>query len=148
MSEWNTYRNVTLGFEFKYPKRFHERRATGTVNGVPMERVDFIVTQTVGAPEDLTFFVQRKINPAGLSAVQWYTDQMTTVPKAPAPRTLNIGGREAVWYRVASAFGQNYSFFVPLNKTDILTITFVRPLSEANLDKTFETILSTVTVVE
>ena len=143
-SDWNVYRNAKLGFEFKYPKFFQERRATGTVNGAPMERADFVGTQAAGKPQDLTFFVQRKINPEGLSVAQWYKDQMKDIPKAPPPKTAMIGGRPAAWYKVAGAFGKNYSFFVPLNKTDILTIAFTRPLSEEKLDETFETILSSV----
>ena len=144
-SEWNTYRSIKFGFEVKHPKSLHERGVTGTANGQPIERVDFTTTPEVGKPQEgLVFYVQRNTNPKGLSIDQWYADQMKKAPKAPSPKTLIIGGRPAAWYKVAGAFGQNYSFFVSLNKTDILTIAFTRPLSEAKLDQTFETILSTI----
>jgi hypothetical protein len=40
--------------------------------------------------------------------------------------------------------GRSYSFFTPMNTTDIFTIAISEPSSEAPLDPMYEAVLSTV----
>ena len=145
-SDWASYRNEQFGFEVKYPKSLHERGITGTVNDVPVERVAFNTTPVVGkSQEGIQFAIQRGINPSGLSFDRWSADQLRKFNKAP-PQSKNmvIGGRPAIMLNYTSTFGVKYDIHISLNKTDILSITIMRPSSETQLDQTYKTILSTI----
>lgn len=148
-SGWTKYRNEQFGFEVKYPNFLHERRVTGTNNGVPLESVDFSTTPVVDKPQEgIQFFVQRGINTKGLSIDEWVAEQTKRFKNPPPLEKTAIGKRPAIWYRRTSAFGNNYDFYLPLNSNDILTISLIRPLSETKLNRTYEAIVSTIRVIE
>ncbi len=140
-SGWKTYRNETMGFEARYPNTWHVRLSTGS-----MESVSFDTTPEVGKPnKSVQFFIQRQINPKGLSIDQWSADQLRKLKAMPPPTTETfIGGRPTIRMETVGTLGTRYAFFTSLNTTDILTITITQPSSHAQLEQVYETILSTV----
>jgi len=140
-ADWANYRNDKFGFEVKYPKSLHENSITGTVDNIPIERVEFNDKTGKG----IQFVVQRGINPNGLSFDQWTADQLKKFNKAPPQlKNVTIGGRPAILLNQMIFDYRSYSFHVSLNKTDILTILIRRPSTETQLDQTYEAILSTI----
>jgi hypothetical protein len=139
---WKTYRNEVLGFETRYPGAWQVRSA----KGAGAETVSLTETPRVGKPtRAVQFWVQRGANPRGLSIREWYADQLRGM-KVVSPPTTNtsIGGRPAIRMESASAFGRRFQFFIALNKTDVFEITLAQPSSETQLDRTYQSLLSTV----
>jgi hypothetical protein len=139
---WKTYRNETMGFETRYPSTWHVR----SVKGTGPETVLLGETPQVGKPHlAVQFWVQRQINPQGLSIEQWYAEQLRGMNAAPPPTTnTSIGGRSTVRMEVVGALGRDFVFFTSLNKTDIFEITIMQPSSQTQLDQTYQKLLSTL----
>ena len=139
---WKTYRNEMMGFETSYPGAWHVRSA----KGAGLETVSLSETPQVGKPtRAVQFWVQRPTNPRGLSIQQWYADQLRGM-KAVSPPTTNtsIGGRSAIRMESVGAIGRQFQFFTSLDKTDVFEITVTQPSSQTQLDRTYQTLLSTV----
>jgi len=139
-SGWKTYRNETMGFEAKYPNAWHVRSVRGP------ESVVLDETPRVGKSNlSVQFWVQRQINPRGLSIERWYADRLQGIKATPPPTTRAvIGGRPTVRREVVGTLGKHFDFFTSLNKTDIFEITIEQSSSQVELDQTYESILSTV----
>jgi hypothetical protein len=140
-SDWKTYRNKKMGFAVKYPDTWHVSQASGT--GPECVLLDG-PSQGVKPIGPVQFWVQRQINPKGLSIGDWYSDQMKNVKAQLSKTDTVIGGRPAVRYEIVGTLGNNYAFFTSLNKTDIFEITMILPHSQAQLDETRQNIISTV----
>ena len=141
-SDWKTYRNETMGFEVQYPNSWHVSKGTG----IGTESVRLGETPQADKPNlSVEFWVQRKINPKGLSIGEWYADQLQGF-KAATPTTTEtvIGGRPTIHREVVGTLGKHHDFFTSLNETDVFEITITQPSSQAQLDQTYEYILSTV----
>ena len=141
-SGWKSYRNETMGFEVMHPDTYHVQSSTGT----GPETVSLSETPKIGKPNvSVQFFIQRNINPKGLSIDQWYTDQLKNY-KATQPSTTStiIGARSAIRREAKGTLGIHFSFFTTLNKTDIFQIGITQPSNQAQLDPKYETIISTV----
>jgi hypothetical protein len=139
---WKIYRNETMGFETSYPAAWHVRSAKRAGS----ETVSLSETPQAGKPQRaIQFWVQRRTNPRGLSIQKWYADQLRGM-KAASPPTTNtsIGGRSAVRMESVDALGRQFQFFTSLRKTDVFEITVTQPSSQKQLDRTYETLLSTV----
>jgi hypothetical protein len=141
-ADWKTYRNKMMGFETSYPGAWHVRSAKAAGS----ETVSLSETPRVGqSTRVVQFWVQRGANPRGLSIQEWYVDQLRAM-KAVSPPTTNtsIGGRRAIRIESVSALGRQFQFFTLLNKTDVFEITLAQPSSQTQLDRTYQTLLSTV----
>lgn len=142
ISGWKAYRNETMGFELRYPKSWQVRsvKATGP------ESVMLSETPQAGkAPLAVQFWVQRNINPQGLPIQQWYADQLRKMHAAPPPTaSTSIGGRPAVRMEAALGSTRQFQFFTSLNRTDVFEITVGQPASQAQLDRTYGKLISTL----
>lgn len=144
-SVWTIYQNEKFGFSIKYPKFLHESRTTGTLNNAPIEKVDFMNKPTVDKQqESIQFQVQRGINPKRLPIGDWYKGQMEKYKIVYSFESARIGERPAVLRKFQTKFGQDYIFYISLNKVDVLTINIIRPSSESQLDPLYQLILSTI----
>jgi hypothetical protein len=144
-SSWKVFRNQTMGFETRYPGTWHVR----SVKGTGPESVMLDETPQAGKPHlAVQFWVQRHINPRGLSVQQWYGDQLRRMNSAPPPTVFtSIGGRPALRAEIAGTLGRTFQFFTALNKTDIFTTTITQPASNTQLDPTYRKLLSTIRFV-
>src|SRR5882724_8497134 len=145
-SSWKPYRNEAMGFEVKYPNSWHASSAKGTVPENVSLSEPF---QTADKPRlSVQLWVQRRMNPKSLSIEQWYANHLQGI-KAPPPTTAHtaIGGMPAIRMEVVTTSDIHYSFFIALNKLDILTITIIQPLSEKQLNKTYEALLSSIKLI-
>jgi hypothetical protein len=146
ISRWKTYRNETMGFETKYPATWHVRSVTGT----GPETVMIDETPQVGKPHlAVQFWVQRQINPQGLSIEPWYADQLRKSKAAPLPTSnVSIGGRPTVRMEAVGSSGRTFYFFTALNKTDIFEIIVTQPSSQTPLDPIYQKLASTIRFIE
>jgi hypothetical protein len=139
---WKAYRNETIGFETKYPATWHVR----SVEGTGPEMVLLSGTPQVGKPQlAVQFWVQRQVNARGLTIEQWYADHLRATKAVPPPTTnTSIGGRSTVRMEAVGTLGRHFQFFTSLNKTDIFEITETQSSSQAQLDQTYQKLLSTI----
>jgi hypothetical protein len=144
MSGWKAFRDAGLGFEVKHPPTWRVGRTSGTLESVLMGEA-----AQVGKPNvRMQFFVQRDINPGGLSIDRWYADQLKRLKvSAPPPSTSTvIGGRPAMRRVITTSSGTHYDFYAALHRSDVFQISIIQP-SEP-LDRTFEAVISTLRFVE
>jgi hypothetical protein len=115
---------------------------SGAVEGVVL-----LDTSDTGeqAPLSVQFFVQRRINPRGLSIADWYNDQAqrTSGPR-PAMTTAVVGGRQSVRQEALLATGRHYDFYVALNDADVFQVSLDRPSGQGQLDSVSDAIISTI----
>lgn len=141
-SGWKNYRNEKMGFEAKYPNAWHVRPVTGTG---PVSVLLNETPQVGKANLSMQFWVQRQVNPQGLSIAQWYADQLQGIKSTPPPSTHTIlGGRPTIRREAVRTLGRHFDFFTALNKTDVFEVTITQPSSQAQLNQIYEAILSTV----
>lgn len=139
-SGWTPYRNATMGFELRYPTGWHLGSGSGTAG----PNVSLAEPLRTGQVHHLMqFWVQRGMNPQGLSVDKWYASQFRWSAALPVTR-MNIGGRPALQMEVANGTGRHFSFFVAVNTTDIFTITLKQPPSPAQLDAIYAAVLTTI----
>ena len=149
MPGWTTYRNAGMGFEVRHPGDWH----VSALKGTAPENVYVGAPREVGKPPlAVQFWVQRQMNPQGVTIGQWYGDQMKRMPpestRGITTTTTVLGGRPAVHRTRVGTLGRSSDVFVALNKTDILQVSILRPASETQLDPTLEKLLSTVKFIE
>ena len=143
-SGWKTLRDDALGFELKHPPTWRVGRSTGTLESVILGE-----PAAVGATRvSMQVFVQRDINPRGLSIEAWYEDQLrrlkvTTPP--PATGTV-ISGRPTIRRQVSRPNGQQYDYYTAINASDVFQVSITQPA--APLDRTCEAVLSTIRFLE
>lgn len=142
-SHWQTYHNASMGFEVRYPDTWHvEINARG--DHVALEQV----SQSTKPPVTINLYIQRNINPQGLTAHQWLDNQNKgkTPPYKYIFRESAIGGLPAMYSEHIGSFGKLFQFFVPMNKTDIFRIGIIQLPSPdmEHLDPEYEAILSTL----
>src|SRR4029077_18239320 len=103
-------------------------------------------TPQAGKPQlAVQFWVQRKVNPQGLSIEQWYANQLRAMKSAPPlTASTSIDGRSTVRMEVLGNLGRQFQFFTSLNKTDIFEITVKQPSSQIQLDQTYQKLISTL----
>ena len=135
-----------MGFETKYPSTW----SVGALKGTAPENVMLGGPPRVeGSNLRVQFWVQRQMNPNGLSIQQWYADQLSRQTSRPLATAYPvIGGRAAVRMEMVGSLSRMFSFFVALNKTDVFQITIDLPPAQTRLDPTYEALLSTFRFIE
>jgi hypothetical protein len=139
---WKTLREEALGFELKHPPTWRPGRSTGTLESVFLGE-----PAEVGAARvSMQVFVQRGINPGGLSVDRWYDDQLKrlNVTSAPPITTTTIGGRRTIRREMSRPDSRRYDFYTAINAADIFQVSITRPASETRLDRAHEAVLSTI----
>lgn len=137
---WTSYRNDAMGFEVRHPPMWRVSTAQGpemVVLGEPREP---------GKPQRaVQFWVQRQMNPRGLSIEEWAADQLRRLKAPSTPvTTTSLGGRPAIRMDSAGSLGHRFHFHAALNRADIFTITIGQPAQPAELDATYQQMLSTL----
>jgi hypothetical protein len=146
-ASWKAYQSQD-GFEVQYPDTLTVKQATGSdcvktpdkpepvcgfsksfsLNGVSVD----------GKNNSISFFVQSGKNPKQLSIEEWYQSQ----PVNPAKTDIKIDGKPAVHIEHAGKFGTIHMVYIPINVTDILTITYTS--TNPQFDEIYHSILSTI----
>jgi len=141
---WKAYRNDAMGFELKHPGDWQVTPVVGP------ETVVLGKPARVGEPRlAVQFWVQRKINPQRLPIEQWYADQLRRMKAARPPTvTTSLGGRAAMRMETVGTSERTFSFFTPLNTTDIFQVIIVQASSETQLHPTYQKILATIRFIE
>ncbi|HEV8309062.1 MAG TPA: hypothetical protein VGW35_15475 [Methylomirabilota bacterium] len=141
ISGWKTFRDDAMGFEVKHPPGWNVARSTGTLEGILLGKPRQAGEEQVS----LQFFVQRDLNPNGLTIEQWYADQLRKIRTLPSRTTDTvIGGRPTIRMENTNTMGRHFMFFTALDKSDIFTISIIQPSPREQLDRTYDAILSTV----
>jgi hypothetical protein len=145
MSGWKTLRDQKLGFELRHPATWHVGRSTGTLESVVLgEPARSGVTRVV-----MQVFIQRGINPSGLSIEQWYADQLRRFKTEPPPTaSAVIGGRTTIRRDMSRSDGRQYDFYTAINASDVFQVSIKQPAGAAGLDRTHEAVLSTITFIQ
>ena len=146
-SGWKTYRNPTMGFEVSHPDTWRATEARGT----GPEMVLLGQPSTPGTPRRvLQFWVQRKMNPQGLTIEQWYAEQLSRLKVTTLPKTTatTIGGRAALRREMRVADGVNVDFFTTAGRTDIFQVTITPALPDATLDPIHARIIASLKLIE
>ena len=138
-SDWKTYRDAAMGFEVKYRADWYASKARGTG---PESVLLLGRLKPDGPIVSVQFWIQRRMNPKGLSIQQWYADQMKTIKADPIPmKNVVVGGRPAIRQDAPG----HVAFFTLLNKADIFEITINQPSSAGpQIDPSYEDILATL----
>lgn len=141
-SDWKTYRNKDFGFKVQYPKEWVIHTGTDNITGkiVSVSLDQPYQSDDKKAPSaSVQFFIQRGANPTRSSIQQWINAKQQS--KIKWVQTI-IGGKSAVVRETTSeAFGEHKEFFISVNGTDILTISY---FPQAQFDQIYETIISTI----
>lgn len=137
---WKAYRNAAMGFEVRYPPSWavcNEMKGT-------MESVSLCKPLQAGEQAtSIQFSIQRKINPRGLSISSWKDEMMKMQHIAAFPtEAVVVGGRPALLAEHTTGMGHHFTFFVPLNRTDIFQIFVVQPGAARELEHTSTSIIS------
>jgi hypothetical protein len=164
---WKAYQNKSGGYEIRYPNALSLSVPSGTScsNGEcqPIEQVVLMGSNSTDGKagvNSMSFIIQRGINPQHLPIQQWY-EALAQRPIQPDWETaIAVGGKSAIrsgpLFKAATVQpirGKTVSaskgtesantVYVPLNDTDVLTISI--PSSGSALGETFERVLATVT---
>jgi hypothetical protein len=145
-SGWKTLREVALGFELKHPPTWRVGRSAGTLESVLLGEPVQVGTVRVS----MQVFVQRAVNPRGLSIEQWYADQLARLKvTAPPPTTSTvIGGRPTIRRELTRGDRRHYDFYTAINASDVFQVSITQPAAETRLDPTQEAVLSTITFMK
>jgi hypothetical protein len=140
---WKTFRKPAMGFELQHPSSWGEVRITSANS----ETVMLSQPSQGGKPAlVIQVWVQRKMNPRGLTIEQWYADQLSRVaspPQYPTTRTT-LGGRPALLREAVGTLSRSFDFFVVLNKVDVFQVTISQEIPQTELDQAYVAILSTL----
>jgi hypothetical protein len=155
--DWKVYRNQAWGLEAKHPDNWRESEARDNLQGGVVVGVTFINPQQVsgirngqpfvenrpGGRQAVDFFVQKGINPEGLTVSEWAREQADRFKKnRPAIKPTTFAGRSAVEsIYPGKATGAT---FVQLNKTDILSVYLAQDNPDNSRDDIYNRILSSV----
>jgi hypothetical protein len=164
---WKTYRSESGGYEFEYPDTVSLSIPSGKscTNGECKAIEEAMLMgsdSTDGKPsvKSMSFIIQRGINPQHLPIQQWY-ESLAQRPIQPDSETIiTVGGKLAIRRGPPVKVAAVHSFdekpvsstagtvsgntvYVPLNKTDVLTIS--SPSSGASLSEICQKVLSTLT---
>lgn len=145
-SGWKTYRSDAMGFEVRHPPTWRVTPAKGTgpemvILGEP--------SQGERRQVPVQFWVQRDINPTGLSIDDWYADQLKRFKATgPPAASTDLAGRRALRREIMGSLGRHYDFFTTLNKSDIFQATITQPSDRLQLDPTIRAILSTIKFID
>jgi len=145
-SGWKTFRDATLGFEVTHPVTWGVGRTTGTLESILLGEPAQVGKETLR----LQFFVQRDINPSGLSIEQWYADQLKRLKVSAPPPSMPtvLGGRRAIRREMIGAFGKHFDFYTTHNKSDIFQISIIQDSPREPLNRTAEGVIATVRFIE
>ena len=144
-SGWKTLREAALGFQLKHPAAWNVGRSTGTLEGVVLRE-----PARAGTPGAvIQVFVQRGINPQGMSIERWYADQLTRLRVTTPPPTSAtvLGGRPAIRREMSLADGQQYDYYTAINASDVFQVSIKQPMAQPQVDRIYEAVLSTITFV-
>jgi hypothetical protein len=142
MSNWKTFRNEAMGFEVQYPTDWNVRVSQSK----DVDRITLEKPQKTGSPlRAVEFVVQRRLNLDNLPIQAWYKERVKQIKSQPSPIIpTTLGGRPAIIREGETKMGVFMDYYAPLNKTDILQINLKTATMGAELDPTYEAILSTV----
>src|SRR5207302_1188826 len=119
-----------VGVSFVNPQQ-----VSGIRNGAPF------VDNRPGGPQSVDFFVQKGINPKGLSIIEWAKDQAKAFKKNPPVLTpATFAGHPAVLCKYPGNHGGKT--FIRLNKTDVISVSVVQKSQDSARDEIYKAILS------
>ena|ERR1700720_3787978 len=165
---WKAYRNESGGYEVKYPDTLSLSMPSGkTCSNGECNAIEQVMLTGRDSSDgqaivigSMSFIIQRGINPRHLPIQQWY-EALAHRPVNPASETIvTVGGKPAIHrgpltkaVTVTTVGGKTISshegmapentIFVPLNGTDVLTIS--NHSSGIALRETYSRVLSSLT---
>jgi hypothetical protein len=146
MSSWKTFRDEVMGFEVQYPPDWKMRVSEGKgIENVTLEK-----PAKPGTPgRSLQFSIQRKANLDNLPIQAWHKERLKQAKAPPSPVIpTTLGGRPAIIREGETKMGMFMDYYAALNKTDIFQISLTTVSIGAELEPTYEAILSTVKFTE
>jgi hypothetical protein len=166
-TNWKMYHSKSGGYAIRYPNALSLSVPSGNTcsNGEckPIEQAMLMGSDSTAGKASVTsmsFIIQRGINPQHLPIQQWY-EALAHRPVQPDSETaITVGGKSAIrrgptvkavtvqavaGKAVSSSKGtaKDFTVYVPLNDTDVLTISI--PSSGSVLNEAYGKVLSTLT---
>jgi len=165
-ADWKIYRNESGEYQFRFPDTLHLSIPTGkTCSNGECKAIEHVMLSSLeskdgqGSVKSMSFMIQRGINPQHLPIQQWYEalahrplrpdseavatmGGKTAIRRGPLVKAVTLHTQDGKTVSRSEGMVPDDTVFVPLNGTDVLTVS--NP-SDSSLSETYAKVRSTLT---